>query len=92
MEAYTGYVYAGMWFILAVYMFYLAFKHSKFLFVLSGFFLYSGVWQLTDKLIKTNLYEPPYSFIYRGVALVVLIACIIVYIRHKKSLPLKEDE
>lgn len=85
MEAYTGYVYAAMWLILAVYMFYLAFKHSKFLFVLSGFFLFSFVWQLTDKLIETNLFAPPYSFIYRGVAIVVLIVCIVVYSKLRKE-------
>ena len=92
MEAYTGYVYAAMWLILAVYMFYLAFKHSKFLFVLSGFFLFSAVWQLTDKLIETNLFAPPYSYIYRGVAVVVLIACIVVYSKIRKARLTDESE
>ena len=92
MEAYTGYIYAAMWLILAIYMFYLAFKHSKFLFVLSGFFLYSFVWQLTDKLIETNLFAPPYSFIYRGVAIVVLIVCIVAYSKARKARLNEENE
>lgn len=92
MDAFTGYVYAAMWFVLAVYMFYLTFKHSKFFLVLSAFFLYSSVWYLCDELIAdVDLFSGIYSGIYRGVALVVLVVCIIAYLRYKRNLPQSKD-
>lgn len=87
MDAFTGYVYTAMWFILAVYMFYLAFKHTKFFFVLSAFFLFLSGWYLCDELITgVDLFSGIYSWIYRGVALIVLILCVIAYLRYKKNL------
>ena len=86
MDGFTGYVYAVMWFALAVYMFYLAFKETKFLFVLSAFFLYSSVWSLCNELIEgVDLYAGIYSWIYRGVATVVLVVCIIAYLKYKQN-------
>lgn len=85
MDAYTGYVYAGMWLVLAIYLFYTAIKNSKFFFVLSGFFLFLSGWYLADELLPVNLFEGVYSYIYRGVAIVVLIACAIAYMRYRKS-------
>lgn len=86
MDAFTGYVYTAMWFILAVYMFYLAIKNSKFFFVLSAFFLFLSGWYLCDELLtNVDLFSGIYSWIYRGVALIVLIVCIIAYLRYKKN-------
>ena len=86
MDAFTGYVYTVMWFILAVYMFYLSFKHTKFFFVLSAFFLFLSGWYLCDELIVgVDLFSGVYSWIYRGVALVVLIICVIAYLKYKKK-------
>ncbi len=85
MDAFTGYVYTALWLILAIYMFITALKNSKFFFLLSGFFLFLSCWQLADELLSVNLFEGVYSLIYRGVAVVVLVVCIVAYLRHKKS-------
>ncbi len=85
MDAYTGYVYAAMWLVIAIYLFYTALKNSKFFFVLSGFFLFLGGWYLADELLAVDLFAGVYSYIYRGVAIVVLIACAIAYMRYRKS-------
>ncbi len=92
MDAFTGYVYSAMWLVLGIYMFYLSFKHSKFFFVLSAFFLYSSVWYLCDELITgVDLFSGIYSWIYRGVSIVVLIACVIAYSKYRRSLSESEN-
>lgn len=85
MDAYTGYVYTALWLILAVYMFYLAFKENKFFFVLSAFFAFLCGWYLADELLTTvDMFSGVYSLIYRGVALIVLIVCVIAYLKYRK--------
>ncbi len=85
MDAYSGYVYTAMWLILAIYMFYQAVKNYKFFFVLSGFFLFMSGWYLANELLAVDLFSGVYSWIFRGVAVVVLIACVIAYICHRKN-------
>lgn len=86
MDAYTGYIYTALWLILAIYMFYLAFKESKFFFVLSAFFAFLCGWYLTDELLtNVDMFSGVYSLIYRGVAVVVLIVCVIAYLKHRKN-------
>lgn len=81
----SGYIYAVVWLAIAVYLFFYAFKSHKILFFLSGYFLFMSGWYLTNELITTvNLFEGIYSWIFKGVALVVLIVCAIVYAVHKK--------
>ncbi len=85
MDAFTGYVYTALWLILAVYMFVVAIKNSKFFFVLSGFFLFLSSWQLADELLEADLFSGVYSLVYRGVSLCVLVVCVIAYLRYKRS-------
>ncbi len=92
MDAFTPYVYTALWLILAIYMFYLAIKNSKFFFVLSGFFLFLSGWYLSDELLTDiNLFEGIYVWIYRGVAIIVLIACAFAYLKYRKSATNHED-
>ena len=86
MEGFTGYIYAATFLIIAVYLFVQAFKSHKILFLLSAYFLFMGGWYLANELLTTvNLFEGMYSWIFRGVALVVLIICAIVYVIYRRN-------
>ena len=86
MDAFTGYIYSAMWLIIAVYLFFTAIKESKFFFLLSGFFLFLSGWYLADELITTvDLFSGVYSWIFRGVALVVLVISAIAYLKYRKK-------
>ncbi|MBE6824523.1 MAG: hypothetical protein E7513_04175 [Ruminococcaceae bacterium] len=92
MDTYTPYVYTALWLILSIYMFYIALKNSKFFFVLSGFFLFLSGWYLADELLTDiNLFEGTYVWIYRSVAIVVLIACAFAYLKYRKSVANQEN-
>lgn len=83
---FTGYVYAATFLIIAVYLFIQAFKYHKILFLLSSYFLFMSGWYLADELLTNiNLFEGMYSWIFRGVALVVLIICAIVYVIYRRN-------
>lgn len=86
MDLFSGYVYCGLWFIIAIYMTYLAFKHSKFFLVLSVYFLFMSAWYLINQLTPNlNMFVGVYEWIFKGVALCVLIVCVIAYVVYKKS-------
>ncbi len=86
MDAFSGYIYAALWLVIAVYLFFYAFKSHKFLFFLSGYFLFMSGWYLANQLLTdVNLFSGMYSWIFRGIALVVLIISVIVYFYSKKK-------
>lgn len=81
-----GYIYTAVWFIVAIYMFYLAFRESKFFFLLSAYFVFMGTWYLTNNLLTDiDLFSGIYNWIFRGVSAVVLIICAIVYFNYKRK-------
>ncbi len=85
MDAYTGYIYAALWLILAIYLLIQAIKNYKFLYVISGFFFFMFGWYLANELITTvDLFSGIYSWIFKGVAIAVLVVCAVVYLVHKK--------
>jgi len=79
-----SYIYVILWYVLAAYLFYWAIKESRFLFILSGFFIFLGTWALVDIFVETDLMAGVWGWIYRGVAILVLILCIIRYYLSKK--------
>ena len=82
----SGYLYLILWLVLAGYTVYLGVKASPFFFLPAGFFLFSAGWTLTNELIKSvNLFGGVYAWIYRGVAVTVVIICIVRYILFKKN-------
>lgn len=92
MDAYSGYIYAALWLIIAVYLFYQAFKETKFLFFLSGFFLFLSGWYLCDELLTDiNMFEGVYSLVFRGIAVVVLVVCAIKYLSYRKKRAHEEE-
>lgn len=76
---------AGMWIIIALYLFYLAITEDTFFFFIAPFFAFLGLWQLADILTVKNLMAGNFLWIYRGVAAVMLIICGIKYILYKKN-------
>lgn len=81
----TGYLFTALWFILAVYLFVMAVRQYRILFLLSGFMAFLGVWELLDTLSEADMKSGVYGWIYRGVAAVVLIICIIWYYLHTRN-------
>ncbi|MBR2715455.1 MAG: hypothetical protein IKB73_04520 [Ruminococcus sp.] len=93
MDAYTGYIYSAVWLIIAVYLFFTAIKHSRFFFFLSGFFLYLSGWYLLDEILTdVDMFSGVYNLIFRGVAVVVLIVCTVVYVRYKRDIAERDGE
>ena len=81
-----GYMYSALWFIVAVYMIYLAFREKKFFFTLGVYFLFMSGWYLANNLIPdVDLFSGVYSWIFRGVSVVTLIICGVVYFNFKKK-------
>lgn len=80
-----NYIYVALWYILALYLLYTAVKESRFFFIIAGFFAFLGTWALVDIFVDTDLMSGVYGWIYRGVAIVVLILCAIWYYLRKKS-------
>ena len=80
-----SYIYAVLWYILAAYLIYMAIKETRFFFVPAAFFVFLGTWALVDLFIEPDLMSGVYGWIYRGVALVVLIICTVWYFLKKKS-------
>lgn len=80
-----SYIYVILWYVLAAYLFYMAIKESKFFFLLAGFFIFLGTWALVDIFVDVDLMAGVYGWIYRGVAIVVLILCAVKYFKMKKG-------
>ncbi len=74
-----GYLYTVVWILIAGYIIYtyITRERSPILLILSGFLVFLGVWELIDAINEVNMKAGVYGWIYRGVALVVLLACLI---------------
>ena len=76
-----GWMYTAVWFLIAAYLIYTAIARYRtaIVWVLAGFMVFLGVWELVNTLIDIDLKSGVYGWIYRGVALVVLVLCLIWY-------------
>jgi hypothetical protein len=77
----TGYIYTAVWLLLAAYMIYVTVKRYRtpIMFILSGFVVFLAVWELVNVLTPVDLKAGVYGWVYRGIALVVLVLCLIWY-------------
>lgn len=77
----TGYIYTVVWLLLAAYMIYVTVKRYRtpIMFILSGFMVFLAVWELVNVLTPVDLKAGVYGWVYRGIALVVLVLCLIWY-------------
>ena len=82
----SGFIFAAMWIIIALYLFFLAFTEDTFFFFIAPFFAFLGVWQLLDRLnTSVDMMAGPAVWIYRGVATVMLIICGIKLFLNKRN-------
>ena len=77
----TGYLYTAVCLRLAAYMIYVTVKRYRtpIMFILSGFMVFLAVWELVNVLTPVDLKAGVYGWVYRGIALVVLVLCLIWY-------------
>ena len=77
----TGYLYTIVWFLLAGYLIFVTVKRYRtpLMFILSGFMVFLGIWELANAILPIDLKSGLYDWIYRGVALAVLVLCLIWY-------------
>lgn len=80
-----GYVYAVLWAVIAIYLFSVAIKINKILFLGAGLFTFMSVWWLVNELIDINLFEGIYGIVFRVVVGIVLALFIIFYVISKKK-------
>ena len=77
----TGYIYTAVWLLLAAYMIYVTVKRYRtpIMFILSGFMVFLAVWELVNVLTPVDLKAGVDGWSCRGIALVVLVLCLIWY-------------
>ena len=80
-----SYLYVILWYVLAAYLIYQGVKENRFFFIPAVFFIFLGSWALADIFVEADLMNGVYGWIYRGVAVVVLIICALKYFQSKKS-------
>ena len=86
-----GYVYAGMWFIIAIILIVRFRKESKVIYVLSAYFAVMGCWWLVNEFVSIDLLNGTYGWILRGVSVVVLVSAVIAYYMEKKKKSKSQD-
>lgn len=76
-----GYLYTVVWFLLAAYLIYTTITRYRkpIMFILSGFMVFLGVWELVNTFTEFDMKSGVYGWIYRGVAAVILVLCLIWY-------------
>ncbi|MGN0518175.1 MAG: hypothetical protein ACI4II_05580 [Acutalibacteraceae bacterium] len=81
-----SYVYATMWLIIGIYLFYMGHKSSSLLKFLSLYFFFSAIWWFVDAATPLDMFVSPYSWIFRGVSCVVLVIAVISMYTQRKEL------
>ena len=81
----SGILFAIMWLVIALYLFYMAFTEDTFFFFIAPFFAFLALWAFINEKISTDLMAGPFLWIYRGVAALMLVICGIKYILYKKN-------
>ncbi len=74
-----GYVYSGLWFIMAVVLFAKFRKESKMVYVLGAYFAFLGVWWLADQLTSADMLHGTFGWILRGVSLAAVVISGVIY-------------
>ena len=74
-----GYVYSGLWFIMAVVLLAKFRKESKMVYVLGTYFIFLGAWWLADQLVSADMLHGTYGWVLRGVSLAAVVISGVVY-------------
>ena len=80
------YVYAVMWFVMAMMLIFKFSKENKIFYLAGALFLVFGFWWLFDALLpNVNLFAGMYGWIFKGIIAVVLVIIAIFYINYRKN-------
>lgn len=80
-----NYLYSGIWFVVAVLLYVRFRKESKFVYLLSGYFTFMGIWWLADELMPVDLMSGVYAWILRGISFFVMLCLLLGYFRNKRK-------
>ena len=75
-----GYVYALLWFVIAVVLFVQFRKESRIIIGVSAYFVFLGIWWLANQIVSVDLMGGIYVWILRGVSALVLVVCMAGYV------------
>lgn len=92
-----GFVYAGLWLVLAALLFFRFRSQSKVVYLLTIYFLFLSIWWAVNEFISVDILNGFYGWILRGVSAVMLGLCLVVYYSERKRSELhksteQEDE
>ena len=80
-----GCFYTVLWFMMAALL-YSKFKdEGKIVYILSGYFIFTGIWWLANQLIQVDLMSGIYIWILRAVSALVLLMCMVIYMKQKNN-------
>ena len=84
-----GYVYAALWFFIALILFLRFRSEGKVIIGVSIYFLFLGCWWLANQILPVDLMSGVYVWVLRGISAVVLGFCMFIYMKRRKR---DEDE
>lgn len=79
-----GYLYAGLWFLIAVLLIVRFKNESKVIYILSGYFAVMGVWWLANEIFPIDLMNGTYGWIFRIISIVMIVVIVLAYYRERK--------
>ncbi len=86
-----GYVYAVMWFVIAVVLAVRFHKESKMIWGMSGYFIWMGCWWLADQFIEADLMHGTFGWIFRGISVIMIAVLAALYLREKRKKNTKQN-
>ncbi len=87
-----GYVYAALWFIIALTLFIRFRKESKAVYLFSAYFLLLSGWWLADELVIVDLMGGFYAWILRGLSVIILATAVFIYYKDRKRISAGNQE
>lgn len=80
------FVYAILWFVVAIILVVRFRKEGKIIWLISGLFTFMGAWWLADALMTNiDLMDGIYAWIFRGIVSVFLCIGIVIYLVQKRK-------
>lgn len=82
-----GYLYSAVWLLIAGYLLFTAIKRNRtpILFILSGFMFFLAIWEFINTVSEVNMKVGVFGWIYRGVGVLALIACLIWFFKSRRG-------
>lgn len=87
-----SYVYAGLFFAVALLMFFRLGRENKVFYLAGALFLFMGAWWLFDALLDVDLFHGVWGWVFRGVMALALIFFVWVYWRERKKATQEKDD